>query len=29
VGYSKSNTSPVLELFMSRVDELVQLNQVH
>ena len=26
VGYSKSNTSPVLELFVSRVDELVRLN---
>jgi DNA-binding transcriptional LysR family regulator len=23
VGYSKSNTSPVLELFLSRIDELV------
>jgi len=27
VGYSKSNTSPVLELFVSRLDELVRLNQ--
>jgi hypothetical protein len=27
VGYSKSNTSPVLELFLSRLDELVGLNQ--
>jgi hypothetical protein len=23
VGYSKSNTSPILELFLSRLDELV------
>ncbi|MDQ1424635.1 MAG: LysR family transcriptional regulator, hca operon transcriptional activator [Acidimicrobiaceae bacterium] len=29
VGYSKSNTSPVLELFVSRVDELLRLNQRH
>ena len=29
VGYSKSNTSPVLELFVSRLDELVRLNQRH
>src|SRR4029077_15760134 len=29
VGYSKSNTSPVLELFVSRLDELVHLNQGH
>ena len=29
VGYSKSNTSPVLELFVSRLDELVGLNQKH
>jgi LysR family transcriptional regulator, hca operon transcriptional activator len=27
VGYSKSNTSPVLQLFLSRLDELVQPNQ--
>jgi LysR family hca operon transcriptional activator len=27
VGYSKSNTSPVLELFVARLDELVRLNQ--
>ena len=27
VGYSKSNTSPVLELFLSRLDELVGPNQ--
>ena len=27
VGYSKSNTSPVLKLFLSRLDELVQPNQ--
>jgi LysR family hca operon transcriptional activator len=27
VGYSKSNTSPVLELFVSRLDELVGLSQ--
>jgi LysR family hca operon transcriptional activator len=27
VGYSKSNSSPVLELFVSRLDELVRLNQ--
>jgi hypothetical protein len=29
VGYSKSNTSPVLELFLSRLDELVRLNPRH
>ena len=29
VGYSTSNTSPVLELFVSRLDELVRLNQQH
>ena len=29
VGYSKSNTSPVLKLFVSRVDELVHLNRRH
>jgi hypothetical protein len=23
VGYSKSNTSPILKLFLSRLDELV------
>jgi len=27
VGYSRSNTSPVLQLFVSRLDELVRLNQ--
>jgi LysR family hca operon transcriptional activator len=27
VGYSKSNTSPILELFVSRLDELVRLNE--
>ena len=29
VGYSKSNTSPVLERFVARLDELVRLNQRH
>src|ERR1700726_4507774 len=29
VGYSKSNTSPILELFLSRLDELVDPNQKH
>ena len=29
VGYSKSNTSPVLKLFLSRLDELAQPNQKH
>jgi len=29
VGYSKSNTSPVLKLFLSRLDELVGPNQKH
>jgi LysR family hca operon transcriptional activator len=29
VGYSKSNTSPILELFVSRLDELVRLHQRH
>jgi LysR family transcriptional regulator, hca operon transcriptional activator len=29
VGYSKSNTSPVLELFLARLDELVHLKQRH
>jgi LysR family transcriptional regulator, hca operon transcriptional activator len=29
VGYSKSNTSPILELFLSRLDELVRSNQKH
>jgi len=29
VGYSKSNTSPVLELFVSRLDQLVRLNDSH
>jgi hypothetical protein len=28
VGYSKSNTSPILKLFLSRLDELVA-NQKH
>jgi len=27
VGYSKSNTSPILKLFLSRLDELVEPNQ--
>jgi LysR family hca operon transcriptional activator len=27
VGYSRSNTSPVLELFVSRLDELVRLKR--
>jgi LysR family hca operon transcriptional activator len=29
VGYSKSNTSPILKMFLSRLDELVGLNQKH
>jgi LysR family transcriptional regulator, hca operon transcriptional activator len=29
VGYSKSNTSPILRLFLSRLDELVRPNQKH
>src|SRR6476646_755745 len=29
LGYSKSDTSPVLELFLSRLDELVGPNQKH
>lgn len=29
VGYRKSNTSPVLKLFLARLDELVALNQRH
>jgi LysR family transcriptional regulator, hca operon transcriptional activator len=29
VGYSKSNTSPILQLFLSRLDELVRPNQKH
>jgi LysR family transcriptional regulator, hca operon transcriptional activator len=29
VGYSKSNTSPILKLFLSRLDELVKPNQKH
>jgi LysR family hca operon transcriptional activator len=29
VGYSKSNTSPALELFVSRLDELVRLSPGH
>jgi LysR family transcriptional regulator, hca operon transcriptional activator len=27
VGYSRSNTSPVLKLFLSRLEELVRPNQ--
>jgi LysR family transcriptional regulator, hca operon transcriptional activator len=29
VGYSKSNTSPILKLFLSRLDELMAPNQKH
>jgi LysR family hca operon transcriptional activator len=29
VGYSKTNTSPILKLFLSRLDELVRPNQHH
>src|ERR1700720_1754597 len=29
VGYSKANTSPILKLFLSRLDELVESNQKH
>jgi len=29
VGYSKSNTSPILKLFLSRLDELVGPSQKH
>ncbi|MDX6253062.1 MAG: LysR family transcriptional regulator, hca operon transcriptional activator, partial [Kribbellaceae bacterium] len=29
VGYSKSNTSPTLNLFLSRLDELMRPNQKH
>jgi LysR family hca operon transcriptional activator len=29
VGYSTSNTSPILKLFLSRLDELVQPNEKH
>ena len=29
VGYSKSNTSPILELFLSRLDELVRAATHH
>lgn len=29
VGYSKSNTSPILKLFLSRLDQLVGPNQKH
>jgi LysR family transcriptional regulator, hca operon transcriptional activator len=29
VGYNKSNTSPILKLFLSRLDELVGANQKH
>jgi LysR family transcriptional regulator, hca operon transcriptional activator len=29
VGYSKTNTSPILKLFLSRLDKLVQRNEQH
>jgi LysR family hca operon transcriptional activator len=29
VGYSKTNTSPILKLFLSRFDELVRPNPQH
>ena len=29
VGYSKTNTSPILKMFLSRLDELVRPNQQH
>jgi LysR family hca operon transcriptional activator len=29
VGYSKSNTAPILKLFLSRLDELVRPHQTH
>ena len=29
VGYSESNTSPILKLFLSRLDELMRSNQKH
>jgi LysR family hca operon transcriptional activator len=29
VGYSKSNTSPILKLFLSRLDELVGAHLQH
>jgi LysR family hca operon transcriptional activator len=29
VGYSKSNTSPILKLFLSRLDELAGPNHKH
>jgi len=29
VGYSESNTSPILKLFLSRLDELMGSNQKH
>ncbi len=29
MGYSKSNTSPILKLFLSRLDELVAQDQEH
>ena len=29
VGYSKSNTSSILQLFLSRLDQLADLNQAH
>jgi LysR family transcriptional regulator, hca operon transcriptional activator len=29
VGYSKANTSPILKLFLSRLDELVEPNPKH
>jgi len=29
VGYSKSNASPILKVFLSRLDELAEPNQEH
>jgi hypothetical protein len=29
VGYRKSNTSPILKLFLSRLDDLAGPNQKH
>ena len=29
VAYSKANTSPILKLFLSRLDELIGPNQKH
>jgi len=29
VGYSTSNTSPVLALFVSRLDELLRIDHTH